>query len=255
MPSKSRTPKFGSKEYYEIEKLKAELKQINKPFYKRIPFWNWIIALGSLLILYKNGVFDFQTKALELKRENLQYDINQFTTEKNEIRNQINIYQSELTKLKKDQNELLAQNNRLEVAYKISNSSLSKKNSYLASLLDENKTLKEEIDQKNNTDKRTYTWDELTAKLTVENSNTILNSLSFPFATNGNYTLENIGTNYLQVGSKSTGIQLDDTSFSWSEYLNKARPVGTLPYIETINRNLSGYPIKDSTGVFFIKEN
>jgi hypothetical protein len=137
MPRKTSWSKRTLKEHYEIEKLKAEIAQIKRPFYKKTPFWNLLIALSTLFILYRNGAFDFKTKALELKRENLEYDVRQFTSEKVNLKSQIESFRMDLTNL----TELKT---KLQYANKISQNSLSEKDKYLGELLNENDQLKRE---------------------------------------------------------------------------------------------------------------
>ena len=164
MSKRIKPSKSLSKEHYEIEKLKAEIAEIKLPSYKKIPFWNFIattlIAIGTVTLLFINGAFDFKTKALELKRENLEYDVRQFTNDKINLKNQIEVYKIELTKLINAKDELQTAKNKLEYAYKVSNGSLSKKDKYLANLLVEYNALTDKYNevsrQKNPTE--LYSW-------------------------------------------------------------------------------------------------
>ncbi|NML22989.1 hypothetical protein HHL16_19080 [Pseudoflavitalea sp. G-6-1-2] len=79
-------PVADTKEKFEIEKLKLEIKRLNRPVWKSAGFWTSllpiIISIGTLVILYLNGTFDSRARMLELRKENLSYEINTFERRK-----------------------------------------------------------------------------------------------------------------------------------------------------------------------------
>lgn len=84
------------KEYYEMLIAKKQYEEMSKPFYKKIEYWKLVVTsiltFLTVFVMYKNGLFDFRTKelqlmttSLELKKENLEYDVKRFTTEKDSL--------------------------------------------------------------------------------------------------------------------------------------------------------------------------
>lgn len=76
----------NNKEALEIIKLEYEIRSLQKKGWQKIRFWQVMLTIllsaGTLFVLYKNGAFDFQTKILELRKENLVYEINSFENRK-----------------------------------------------------------------------------------------------------------------------------------------------------------------------------
>lgn len=224
-----------TKEYYEIEKLKTEIAEIRRPYYKKLPFWHFIsttlIAIGTITLLYFNGAFDFKTKALELKRENLEYDIRQFTSEKTNLKNQIELNKIDLVNLVNIKNELQKQNAKLEYAYKMSNGSLSEKNKYVASLLATNKLLNEEYNElkSKSTLNNNIAWLKPVQSSSLSdliNNSENNNSTSFPFGTStalGSNSLSsnsNIFTNTVDYSKLGLNIRSpEENSSSLAKYI------------------------------------
>lgn len=64
-----------TKEHYEMLIAKKQYENLSKPWYKKLEVWK--VFIGSVLtflsvaVLYHNGLFDFQTKALQAERNAL----------------------------------------------------------------------------------------------------------------------------------------------------------------------------------------
>lgn len=83
---KKKKGNIASKEYYETLIAKKQYEQIIKPWYLKLDYWKVVIGgvimIFSATVGYKNGLFDFrqkqldiEVKAMELKKENLDFDI------------------------------------------------------------------------------------------------------------------------------------------------------------------------------------
>jgi PDZ domain len=109
----SQQPVIDEKKELEISKLKEEISEIKKKWYKKpqniIGLLPALIALLSVGFLYKNGTFDIQTKQLKLTRDQLQYDIAKFqdsivkyTIEKKQIITETNDLRDSLQNTRKN---------------------------------------------------------------------------------------------------------------------------------------------------------
>lgn len=128
----------SQKAYYDMLISKEQYKELVKPWYRKIKNFSFIVTsiltLISLFILYKNGLFDFKTKELEVKRENLQFEINKFSQERDSIIK----YR---LRLEADNKFLVAQNLQFEIANKLAFSSINKRDTLFGQILQKNISL------------------------------------------------------------------------------------------------------------------
>ena len=122
------------KEHYEMLIAKKQYEQLMRPWFKRIEIWKVIVTssltLITVVVLYKNGLFDFRTKelqlmntALEVKKDNLEYDIKKFSGAKDSmylIREQL---------LSENRN-LLLKNMQIDIANKHAYASLNQREKF-----------------------------------------------------------------------------------------------------------------------------
>lgn len=124
-----------TKAHYELLIAKEKYNALIRPWYKKNKIWSFIITsfltFVSVIILFNNGLFDFKTKELELKRENLKFDINKFTSERESLL-------SYRLKLESDNKLLLAQKNQLEVATRVVMQSINSRDTIFARIIARN---------------------------------------------------------------------------------------------------------------------
>lgn len=130
------------KEYYELLIVKKQYDQMTKPWYKKTEIWKVIVTssltLLTIIILYKNGLFDFRSKelqimntALEVKKENLEYDIKKFSGAKDSMHSIRDRLESE--------NRILAlKNMQIDIANKRAYSSLDQREKYFVKVQQRN---------------------------------------------------------------------------------------------------------------------
>jgi hypothetical protein len=145
-----------NKEQYEIEKLKLEIEKIKKPAWKRIETWNFLIpsliALGSLILLYVNGAFDFRTKQLEATKDNLEWAIKRFSADtigfhfqKDSLQNEGNILQKVISRLTKERSEAIKQNQFYDSLNRLSRQSIYQSNKALSDLAFQNRQFESSV--------------------------------------------------------------------------------------------------------------
>src|SRR5438045_9736683 len=93
----------SEREQLETEKLRLEIQSMQKAPLKKRDTWNLIVTglIGavSVFLLVKNGAFDFQSKELSYKRENLEYDIRKLNDEKDSVQKSINRFKTDSERL------------------------------------------------------------------------------------------------------------------------------------------------------------
>jgi len=75
-----------SKEMLEKEKLKCEITEYKKPWFKKpvnlFPIFTFLIALGTLIWSFASGILNTQFQNLTLEKNILQFDIRQFNLQR-----------------------------------------------------------------------------------------------------------------------------------------------------------------------------
>jgi chromosome segregation ATPase len=106
-----------SKEQLEAEKLQLEIDSMRKHPLKKRDAWNLFITgfigLASLFLLIKNGAFDFQSKELSYRRENLEWDIRKLQDEKDSVEKAINNFKVDSARLMVQNDSLTKSNTAL----------------------------------------------------------------------------------------------------------------------------------------------
>ncbi|MFV7869578.1 hypothetical protein ACNPMP_14995, partial [Enterococcus faecium] len=68
---KKKKGNIASKEYYETLIAKKQYEQIIKPWYLKLDYWKVVIGgvimIFSATVGYKNGLFDFRQKQLDIE--------------------------------------------------------------------------------------------------------------------------------------------------------------------------------------------
>lgn len=100
-----------TKEQLEIERLKIQIESEKKPLYKKLSFYSALspIAVSIVAIVYSlsTGFFETESKLLDLRKENLKYEIGLFVDQKDSLLNTIK-------QLKNDRDSILIENKRLK---------------------------------------------------------------------------------------------------------------------------------------------
>ena len=89
-------PKLN-KEDLEKQKLELEIKQLNRTWFQNPAFINILVAIisiiASLFISYNSQFFNIKRSQDELRKQQLQIDIYEFSKEKERIMADVNLYQ------------------------------------------------------------------------------------------------------------------------------------------------------------------
>jgi hypothetical protein len=106
-----------SKEKLEIEKLKLEIKNEKKPFYKKISFYSAlapiVVSIVAVIFSLYSGIFERESKILDLRKENLKFEINLFIKQKDSLLTIVNKLKGEKDSLFKNYDSI-SQENRLQ---------------------------------------------------------------------------------------------------------------------------------------------
>jgi chromosome segregation ATPase len=105
------------KQQLEIDKLNAEIRELNKSWYKKPVYLAAMlpafVAIVSVIILYLNGNFEVKNKELQVRKEALDLDIRKFEIKKDSLAKEIKrsedtiqIYKNERTVLRKENEHL-----------------------------------------------------------------------------------------------------------------------------------------------------
>lgn len=93
-----------SKEDLEKKKLELEIKDLDKHWLKNPKYlsvlFTAVLAIVSLTWTFKSGVFDEKYQTLKLEKANLQFEINNFNIKRDSVKNEFNILNDSLRKLK-----------------------------------------------------------------------------------------------------------------------------------------------------------
>jgi len=77
------------KQTFEIQKLKLEIKELQKKWYSRpttlFPVLTFIIALATIIWSFSSGLLNVQLQSLSLKKETLEFDIKKFNDDKERL--------------------------------------------------------------------------------------------------------------------------------------------------------------------------
>ena len=109
---------FASEKHeLETEKLRLEIKSLKKAAWRKRDFWSLIItaaiSTASLILLIANGGFEFKSKELSFKRENLEYDIRKLNDKKDSVQSKIYEFKSDSIRLVSEIRALGDSNNNL----------------------------------------------------------------------------------------------------------------------------------------------
>lgn len=136
-----------SKEKLEIERLKIQIENERKPLYKKLSFYSALapIAVSVVAIVFSvsTGFFENESKLLDLRKENLKFEINLFTHQKDSILTTLNI-------LKEERDSIFKENSSLKTQYEKMKYLSDQINIRQAELNLQIKTLKDSIYSKQN---------------------------------------------------------------------------------------------------------
>ena len=100
-----------SKEQLEIERLKLQIESEKKPLYKKLTFYSAlapiIVSIFAIVYSISTGFFETESKLLDLRKENLKYEISLFIKQKDSLLTAIN-------NLKIEKDSILFEYKRLE---------------------------------------------------------------------------------------------------------------------------------------------
>ncbi|MCW8962116.1 MAG: hypothetical protein OQK29_11170 [Ignavibacteriaceae bacterium] len=107
-----------SKEQLEIEKLKLEIENGKKPFYKKLSFYSYLspvaVSIAAIIFSIWSGFFENESKLLDLRKENLKHEINLFVLQKDSLLTTVTILKKERDSIYYENNKLKTQNGKLE---------------------------------------------------------------------------------------------------------------------------------------------
>lgn len=244
------------KEHYEMLMAKKNYEEMNKPWYKKLEPWKLILttaaAFLTAVILYKNGAFDFQSKALEVKRNNLEYDVKRFSNEKDsmfQIRD----------RLENENKVLVLRNLQIQIANKRAYESLDQRGKYFADVFaknveleKKNQRLESELNNANNLTLTRFsnsvvntTWpmsiDQKGIGVSFAgNNNQGIFDISHMAMPSGKYVgQESIASIISQLPKLNTSSDID-----WSKYVGNtlSMPINSTPILSSYNytQGLSG---------------
>jgi hypothetical protein len=134
----------------EEEKIRLEINNLRKPFFKKISFWSSIspILVGAFAILWAflSGWFDNQNDLLEIKKENLKYDISVFEKDKDSLQFQMEKLNFQIDSLNIVYNKINLQYNKLFNDFKVTDSLKAKYLKENIELADRIKALMEQLE-------------------------------------------------------------------------------------------------------------
>jgi chromosome segregation ATPase len=85
---------------FEQEKLKLEIENLRKSWYKNFEFWKVVIPtiaiLASLYFTFGKGIIDTQKEKLEIQKAQLKLEITQFEIRRGQIKEDVDIIEKEL---------------------------------------------------------------------------------------------------------------------------------------------------------------
>ena len=111
-----------SKEQLEIEKLKIQIENEKKPLYKKFSFYSSLapiaVAIIAVVFSISTGFFESESRLLDLRKENLKYEISLFINQKDSLLTSISNLTAEKDSIFSAHEKLREQNNRLEILSK-----------------------------------------------------------------------------------------------------------------------------------------
>lgn len=246
-----------TKAHYELLIVKEQYNALIRPWYKKNKIWSFIITsvltFISLIILFNNGLFDFKTKELELKRENLKFDINKFTSERDSLI-------SNRFKLESDNKQLLIQKNQLELATKVVMQSINSRDTIFARIIarnimlenrnqyleEENKSLNIKVNNSTLLLSPTLGYSQIGSSLLSSNSNALggynsgssnfTNTITLPLS-----TISSLGlSNYNYQGSVTPNIFT--VSPTLSNYILDSKKDNSISYPFSILSQTQNFP-------------
>lgn len=134
-----------TKEHFEMLIAKKQYENLSKPWYKKLEVWK--VLIGSVLtflsvaVLYHNGLFDFQTKALQAERNALLAQKEYLEYAKAKLSDEQVSMQFASNELIKKQSSLEQQVSQLEFVKQKAFKSLDERDKFLAQVLARNITL------------------------------------------------------------------------------------------------------------------
>ena len=129
-----------NKEQLEIEKLKLEIQNEKKPFYKKISFYSYLspvaVSIVAIVFSISSGFFENESKLLDLRKENLRNEISLFEKKKDSLLTSINELKNERDSIYKENKNLKSQNIKLELLSKKLTLNQSKLNNIIKDIKD-----------------------------------------------------------------------------------------------------------------------
>jgi len=101
----------------EEQKLRLEIAEIEKPWYKNLDFWKTVIPtvaiIASLYFTVGQGVIDFEKRKLELQKEQLKLEVLQFEGTKKDVQKEISALSKEKESVLLRLRQLIVERNRV----------------------------------------------------------------------------------------------------------------------------------------------
>jgi len=108
-----------SKEQLEFEKLKLEIENERKPFYKKLSFYSYLspvaVSIAAIIFSISTGFFENESKLLDLRKENLKNEISLFVMQKDSLLSAVDLLKAERDSIYYDNNNLKEQNKELKL--------------------------------------------------------------------------------------------------------------------------------------------